>query len=75
MLPVTDSDNLGLAVLSSTWCSATNRLAVSPAGAGPERFFLGNAAAFLDRLLPRNSYSTGTKKDVPKNACYVGRYC
>jgi hypothetical protein len=75
MLPVTDSDNLRrlrcafqYLVLGDqpTRCEhCRERL---------ERFFVGDAED-LECLLPRNWYSTGTKKDVPRSACYVGRHC
>jgi hypothetical protein len=38
------------------------------------RFYLGETDR-MDCVIPRGWFQAGCKKDVPKNACYVGRYC
>jgi hypothetical protein len=37
-----------------------------------KEFFAGEEAALADYYPPRDWYGVGEKKDVPKNACYVG---
>jgi hypothetical protein len=37
-------------------------------------FFAGEAASLVDYYPPRGWYCVGCKKDVPKNACYVGHH-
>ncbi len=37
-----------------------------------KEFFAGEEAALADYFPPREWYGVGGKKDVPKNACYVG---
>jgi hypothetical protein len=76
VLPVTDIDNLRrircafqLLVLDSgqtTDCESCLELL--------ERFYLGETDR-MDCVIPRGWFHAGCKKDVPKNACYVGRYC
>ena len=39
-----------------------------------EGFFLGSTESY-DCLLPTGCYQVGTEKEVPCDACYVGRYC
>jgi hypothetical protein len=39
-----------------------------------ERFYLGETDR-MDCVVPKGWFHAGCKKDVPKNACYVGRYC
>jgi len=38
-------------------------------------FFAGEEAALVDYFPPRGWYGVGRKKDVPKDACYVGCHC
>jgi hypothetical protein len=40
-----------------------------------KEFFTGEEAALVDYYPPRGWYGVGTKKDVPKCACYVGHHC
>ena len=40
-----------------------------------KEFFAGEEAALADRFPPRGWYYVGSKKDVPKCACYVGHHC
>jgi hypothetical protein len=39
-----------------------------------KEFFAGEEAALTDYFPPREWYNVGEKKDVPKNACYVGSH-
>jgi hypothetical protein len=39
-----------------------------------ERFYLGETDR-MDCVIPKGWFHVGCKKDVPKNACYVGHYC
>ena len=76
MAPVTDVDNLRrircafqLLVLDggqTTDCESCLDLL--------RRFYLGETDR-MDCVIPRGWFHAGCKKDVPKNACYVGRYC
>jgi hypothetical protein len=38
-------------------------------------FFAGEEADLAEYYPPRGWYGVGCEKDVPKNACYVGRHC
>jgi hypothetical protein len=40
-----------------------------------KEFFAGEEAALADYYPPRGWYGVGGKKDVPREACYVGCYC
>ena len=40
-----------------------------------QEFFAGEEAGLTDYYPPRGWYGVGCKKDVPKNACYVGCHC
>src|SRR5262245_40674490 len=40
-----------------------------------KEFFAGEEADLADYFPPRGWYGVGGKKDVPKEACYVGCYC
>ena len=40
-----------------------------------KEFFAGEEAALTDYYPPRGWYNVGGKKDVPKDACYVGSHC
>jgi hypothetical protein len=40
-----------------------------------KEFFAGEEAALADYYPPRGWYGVGCKKDVPKDACYVGCHC
>src|SRR5262249_22822022 len=76
LVPVTDVDNLRrircafqMLVLDggqTTDCESCSDLL--------ERFYLGETDR-MDCVLPRGWFHAGRKKDVPKDACYVGRYC
>jgi hypothetical protein len=76
MAPVTDVDNLRrircafqLLVLDggqTTDCEPCLDLL--------RRFYLGETDR-MDCVIPRGWFHAGGKKDVPKDACYVGRYC
>jgi hypothetical protein len=76
LTPVTDVDNLRrircafqLLVLDggqTTDCESCRDLL--------ERFYLGETDR-MDCVLPRGWFHAGCKNDVPKSACYVGRYC
>ena len=39
-----------------------------------KEFFAGEEAGLVDYFPPRGWYGVGGKKDVPKDACYVGRH-
>jgi hypothetical protein len=75
LAPVTDIDNLRrircafqLLVLEggqTTDCESCRDLL--------ERFYLGETDR-MDCVIPKGWYRTGCKKDVPKEACYVGRF-
>jgi hypothetical protein len=75
LVPVTDVDNLRrircafqLLVLDggqTTDCESCLDLL--------QRFYLGETDR-MDCVIPRGWFYAGCKKDVPKNACYVGRY-
>src|SRR5262245_60058221 len=74
--PVTDIDNLRrircafqMLVLDggqTTDCESCYELL--------ERFYRGETDR-MDCVLPRGWFQSGCKKDVPKDACYVGCYC
>jgi hypothetical protein len=76
MAPVTDVDNLRrircalqLLVLDggqTTDCEQCLDLL--------KRFYLGETDR-MDCVIPRGWFHAGCEKDVPKHACYVGRYC
>jgi hypothetical protein len=76
LAPVTDIDNLRrircvfqMLVLDggqTTDCESCLELL--------KRFYLGEADR-MDCVIPRGWFHAGCKKDVPKEACYVGRYC
>lgn len=75
LVPVTDIDNLRrircalqLIVLGgeTTDCDQCLKLL--------ERFYLGEISR-MDCILPTGWFHVGCKKDVPKEACYVGRHC
>jgi hypothetical protein len=40
-----------------------------------KEFFAGEEAALADYYPPRGWYGVGGKKDVPRDACYVGCHC
>ena len=40
-----------------------------------KEFFAGEEAGLADYYPPRGWYGVGCKKDVPKDACYVGCHC
>jgi hypothetical protein len=73
LTPVTDADNLrrlrcayrllvlGEATPNHEFCNKQMK-----------EFFAGEEAALADYFPPRDWYGVGGKKDVPKNACYVG---
>jgi hypothetical protein len=76
LTPVTDADNLrrlrcayrllvmGEATPNYDFCVKQMK-----------EFFAGEEAALADYYPPRGWYGVGCKKDVPKNACYVGCHC
>jgi len=76
LAPVTDVDNLRrircafqLLVLDggqTTDCEPCLELL--------QRFYLGETDR-MDCVIPKGWFHAGCEKDVPKNACYVGRYC
>lgn len=39
-----------------------------------KRFYMGETER-MDCVIPRGWFQAGCEKDVPKTACYVGRYC
>lgn len=76
LAPVTDIDNLRrircafqMVVLDggqTTDCESCLELL--------QRFYLGETDR-MDCVLPRGWFQAGSRKDVPRNACHVGRYC
>ncbi len=76
LTPITDADNLrrlrcayrllvmGESTPNYEFCSKQMK-----------EFFAGEEAALTEYFPPRGWYGVGCKKDVPKDACYVGRYC
>jgi hypothetical protein len=76
LTPVTDADNLrrlrcayrllvmGEATPNYAFCVKQMK-----------EFFAGEEAALADYYPPRGWYGVGGKKDVPKDACYVGCHC
>lgn len=76
LTPVTDADNLrrlrcayrllvtGEATPNYDFCVKQMK-----------EFFAGEEAALADYYPPRGWYGVGCKKDIPKEACYVGRHC
>lgn len=76
LTPITDADNLrrlrcayrllvmGEAAPNYEFCRKQMK-----------EFFTGEEAALVDYYPPRGWYGVGTKKDVPKCACYVGHHC
>ncbi len=75
LTPVTDADNLRrlrcayrLLVLGDT--AANHDFCAKQM----KDFFAGEAAGLVDYYPPRGWYCVGGKKDVPKDACYVGCY-
>jgi hypothetical protein len=75
LTPITDADNLrrlrcayrlllmGEATPNYAYCRKEMK-----------EFFAGEEAAVVDYFPPRDWYGVGGKKDVPKNACYVGSH-
>jgi hypothetical protein len=75
LAPVTDADNLrrlrcayrllvmGKATPNYEFCAKQMK-----------EFFAGEEAALADYFPPREWYGVGEKRDVPKNACYVGSH-
>jgi hypothetical protein len=74
MLPISDPD-----ILDRLRC-AFQLLVTTPEATASERSYNRLTAVFLDNgepvdsLVPRNWYHVGAKRDVPKEACYVGCY-
>jgi hypothetical protein len=74
MLPISDPDIL------DRLRSAFQLLVTAPEAMASERSYKRLTAVFLDNgepvdsLVPRNWYHVGSKRDVPKEACYVGCY-
>ncbi len=76
LTPITDADNLrrlrcayrllvmGEATPNYEFCSKQMK-----------EFFAGEEAALADYYPPRGWYGVGCKKDIPKDACYVGCHC
>ena len=76
LMPITDADNLrrlrcayrllvmGEATPNYEFCRKEMK-----------EFFAGEEAALVDYFPPRGWYGVGGKKDVPKDACYVGCHC
>src|SRR6266446_8483053 len=76
LTPITDADNLrrlrcayrllvmGEATPNCQYCQKQMK-----------EFFAGEEAALVDYFPPRDWYGVGGKKDVPKDACYVGCHC
>ena len=76
LTPITDADNLrrlrcayrllvmGEVTPNYDFCSKEMK-----------EFFAGEEAALADYYPPRGWYGMGGKKDVPKDACYVGCHC
>jgi hypothetical protein len=76
LTPVTDADNLrrlrcayrllvmGEATPNYEFCVKQMK-----------EFFAGEEAALADYYPPRGWYAVGGKKDVPRDACYVGCHC
>ena len=75
LTPITDADNLrrlrcayrllvmGEATPNYAFCAKQMK-----------EFFAGEEAAVVDYYPPRGWYGVGCKRDVPKDACYVGSY-
>jgi hypothetical protein len=75
LTPITDADNLrrlrcayrllvmGEATPNYAYCRKQMK-----------EFFAGEEAAVVDYFPPRGWYCVGNKKDVPKDACYVGSH-
>ncbi|HVS36192.1 MAG TPA: hypothetical protein VMS17_11475 [Gemmataceae bacterium] len=76
LTPITDADNLrrlrcafrllvlGEATPNYEFCTKQMK-----------EFFAGEEADLADYFPPRGWYGVGCKKDVPKDACYVGCHC
>jgi hypothetical protein len=76
LTPITDADNLrrlrcayrllvlGQATPNYDFCIKQMK-----------EFFAGEEAAVVDYFPPRGWYGVGCKKDVPRDACYVGCHC
>jgi hypothetical protein len=76
LTPITDADNLrrlrcayrllvmGEETPNSEFCVKQMK-----------EFFAGEEAGLADYFPPRGWYAMGGKKDVPKDACYVGHHC
>jgi hypothetical protein len=76
LTPITDADNLrrlrcayrllvlGEATPNYEFCRKQMK-----------EFFAGEEADLADYYPPRGWYGVGGKKDVPQDACYVGRHC
>jgi len=75
MVPVTNSDHLRrLRCAFQLLVDAEDGNRCDACREQLQTFFAGETPD-LDCVLPRGWYHTGGKKDVPKHACFVGRYC
>jgi hypothetical protein len=75
MVPITDTDHLRrLRCAFQLLVQDAPTTECDHCRARLEVYYLGEAANW-ECVIPRGWYQTGSKKDVPKNACFVGCYC
>lgn len=72
--PVTDSDNIRRMRCAFQLVVGAGNEECDNCKQRLQGFFVGGSESF-ECMLPTGWYYFGCKKDVPKNACYVGHYC